>query len=223
MRKRPIIFCDFDGTFVEKDIGYNLFRHFSGGKNLKLVEDWKKGLISSRDCILREAAMFNASLDEVHAFLADFKLSSGAREFYETVSEQNIPFYIVSDGMDIYIEYVLDNHSLKNMKYFCNKGAIRDRRLSLEFPFDNSGCERCGCCKGARISDLVGTSRPDWEVIFIGDGLSDICAVPHADILFARGDLLKYCQSQNVTAIEYGDFFDILDCLKKSGRVSGSG
>ncbi len=215
--KKPIIFSDFDGTFTEKDIGYRMFTHFSDRQNLKLVEDWKRGLISSRDCLLKEAAMLNNTLEEIYTFLDDFKLAHGAKDFYRIVTNQAIPFYIVSDGIDIYINYILNKFGLGEIKYFCNRGTVRNNCLKLEFIYDNYDCRRCGCCKGARIIDRVGNGNKEWNVIFIGDGLSDICALPRSDMVFARGDLLDYCRRKDINAIEYGSFFDIIDCLRKFG------
>ncbi len=215
--KKPIIFCDFDGTFTEKDIGYRMFSSFSDRQNKNLVEDWKRGSISSRDCLLKEAAMLNSSLDEIYAFLDDFKLAPGATDFYALVRNYDIPFSIVSDGIDIYIDYILNKYGLGEIKYYCNRGTIRDNRLHLEFVYDNYDCLRCGCCKGARIIDQVGSEKKNWKVIFIGDGLSDLCAVPHADIVYARGDLLNYCREKDINAVEYGNFFDIINSLRESG------
>lgn len=213
--KKPIIFSDFDGTFTEKDVGYRMFSHFSNQQNRNLVEDWKNRLISSRDCLLKEAAMLNCSLDEIYAFLDSFKLAPGAKEFYKKVKNQELPFYIVSDGIDIYIDYILNKFGLGEIKYSGNRGTVRDNRLRLEFIYDNYDCRRCGCCKGARIIDRVGKENKNWNVIFIGDGLSDICALPQSDIVFARGDLLNYCREKEINAIEYEDFFNIIDCLRK--------
>ncbi len=218
---KPIIFSDFDGTFAEKDIGYRLFSHFSRGENQKFVDSWKKGQLSSRDCLLLEASMIRVSLDDIRSFLNSFRLAPGAAEFYTAIKGGNIPFFIVSDGVDIYIEYILRKYDLGEIDYFSNRGIVRNGRMQVEFPCDNRGCVRCGCCKGARIIDFADENRAGWTVIFIGDGLSDICAVPNADIIFARGDLLQFCRSKNLAAIEYEDFYDILKRLKKAGLISG--
>ncbi len=215
--KKPIIFSDFDGTFTEKDVGYRMFSYFSNRRNQKLVEDWKKGLISSRNCLLKEAAMLDNSLEDIYTFLDDFKLAPGVADFCKIVKNQDIPFYIVSDGIDIYIDYILNKFGLGEIKYFCNRGAVLNNRLQLEFVYDNYDCQRCGCCKGARIIDRVGKENKDWNVIFIGDGLSDICALPQADVVFARGDLLDYCREKDINAIEFGNFFDIIVCLREFG------
>jgi 2-hydroxy-3-keto-5-methylthiopentenyl-1-phosphate phosphatase len=215
--KKPIIFCDFDGSFTDKDIGYRLFTHFSGGRNKKVVQDWQQGLVSSRETLIRETALLECSLEDIHSYLDDFQLRPGAKDFYKIVKSQDIPFYIISEGLDTYIGYVLNKHGLGDLKYFCNRGILTDNRLRPEFLYDNYGCQRCGCCKGARIIDRVGRDNKEWFVIFIGDGLSDICALPHANLIFARGDLLKYCHEKKINTVEYENFFDIIDYLRKFG------
>ncbi len=218
---RNIIFTDFDGTFSEKDIGHKLYTHFSNGANLPFVEKWTNGIISTRDCMLGEASLLKITKEELYRFLDQFKLRAGAAELYRYAKLSGIPFYIVSDGSDIYIEYILKKYNLEEIRYFANRAKIADNRYILDFPYDNGDCTRCGCCKGVRIREIVGDKKNIWRIIFIGDGLSDICALPHADIIFARGDLLKYCLSNNIKACEYGDFFDILNWLKNHEKSSG--
>jgi len=217
--RKLIIFSDFDGSFAERDIGHRIFRHFSDGRILPLVERWKKGEITSRECLTQEAAMIHPSQEELYEFLDDFRLSEGAVQLYHITKSLGIPFFIVSDGNDIYIDYILKKYNIDEIKYFSNKGRIESNNLYIDFVHDNNGCERCGCCKGARINDMIGNDRSAWEVIFIGDGLSDICAVPHADRIFARGDLLRYCHDRRIDAAEYNSFYDIINGLKASGHI----
>ena len=219
--QRPIIFCDFDGTFAEKDIGYRIFRHFSGGANDSLVTSWKKGQITSRECLIKEAQLIKITTDELFEFVDQFQLRAGAEEFYRATIKNNIPFYILSDGINLYIDQILEKYQLAEIKYFSNRASIKNDRMTIEFPHDNYNCPRCGCCKGARIKDIVGDDRSDRQIIYIGDGLSDICAVDFADLIFARGDFLKYCHQIGKVAVEYTDFFDILEYLGNTGIISG--
>ncbi len=212
--KNTVIFSDFDGTFSEKDIGHRLYKHFSGGKNLEIVNKWKKGEISSRACLLSEAELISLTLEELYRYLDQFPLRKGAERFYQEVKNAQIPFYIVSDGCDLYIDYVLRRFGLSEIKYLTNRGRIENGRLILEFPYDNDGCERCGTCKGVRMREILKSFPVRPRAVFIGDGLSDICALPEADLIFARGDLLRFCRQHNYEAIEYRDFFDILKYLE---------
>lgn len=217
-----IVFSDFDGSFAEKDIGHRIFTHFTGGKNLALVDQWKAMEISSRQCIGGEAAMIESITHQrLYEFLQQFKLRRGAKEFYQKLKDLNIPFYIVSDGSTLYIDYLLKVNDLSEIKYFSNRSKIEDDKFIVEFHHDNYGCKRCGCCKGARIKDVSNGNQDKKKVIFIGDGLSDICAIPYADLIFARGDLLEYCKKENIKAVEYQDFFDILEYLEKSKWILG--
>lgn len=215
--KNKIIFSDFDGTFCEKDVGHRLYTHFSNGENLKYVEMWKEGLISTRESMTREASLLNVGENEIYQFLDQFKLRDGASELYAFAKSSKIPFYIVSDGSNIYVKYILKKYKLEEIKYFTNSVTIENNHYIIEFPYNNGDCTRCGCCKGARINEIVGGDKDRWETIFIGDGLSDICALEYVDKIFARGDLLKYCRSNNIKTCAYKDFFDILNWLKKSG------
>jgi 2-hydroxy-3-keto-5-methylthiopentenyl-1-phosphate phosphatase len=221
MNKLDLLICsDFDGTFTAKDIGNRIFTHFSDGRNLELVQNWKKRLISSRECLRGEAALINTTPEQLFSFLETFSLASGALEFHAAISRLNIPFFILSDGLDIYIENILKRYGLDEIRYFSNRGIIKNGQLIIDFPFDNDGCPRCGCCKGARIREIR-REFPGRKVVFIGDGLSDICALPESDIVFARGDLLNYCRLNNSTAIEYENFYDILKWLNNSGYMAG--
>jgi 2,3-diketo-5-methylthio-1-phosphopentane phosphatase len=217
--KKPIVFCDFDGTFAEKDIGHRVFRHFSGGRNMELVRKWKAGEISSRQCLSEEAAMIKVTSDEFYEYIEQFNLRKGAVELYVKLKACDIPFYIVSDGADIYIKYLLEKNGLSEITVFSNRATISGNEYRMEFPYDNDGCSRCGSCKGARIKEVVSGNRDEYDIVFIGDGLSDICAVPEADRVFARGDLLEFCNQNGINAIEYEDFFDILNMLEKSGFI----
>lgn len=218
-KKRTIIFSDFDGTFCAKDVGHRLYTHFSGGRNLPLVDEWRKGIITTRECMLKEASLIRINWQQLNQFLDQFELRDGARELYFLAKKSDIPFYIVSDGSDIYIRHILKRNNLEEIPFFSSRATIVGDKFILEFPQNNNGCPRCGSCKGARISEIIGKERDEWEVIFIGDGLSDICALPHADYIYARGHLLDFCRSNNIRAFEYGDFFDILKWLKNSGRI----
>jgi len=216
-----LVFCDFDGTFAAKDIGHQIFKHFSGNRNESIVALWKEMKISSRECLTREAELVRMSRGDLESFLDQFELRRGAVEFYELLKRKDIPFYIVSDGTNLYIRYLLEKFGLEEIDFFSNSGSISDGRLTIDFPYNNYGCLRCGNCKGARIKDILEEVKEPKDIIFIGDGLSDICALPYANLIFARGDLLKYCHDNSVSAIEYQDFFDIINYMEKSGKITG--
>jgi 2-hydroxy-3-keto-5-methylthiopentenyl-1-phosphate phosphatase len=213
------IFCDFDGTVARRDVGYHLFHHFSGGKNVELVRDWKAGLISSREILIREAALISASPVEIYQFLDSFDLSPGFEEFVRLCHCNGSPPVLLSEGMDFYIRYLLSHHGLEGLEVVSNQGELADGTIKIRFPYENRKCRRCGSCKGERIVEYRARHGDRPHTVFIGDGLSDVCAIEHADILFAKKDLERYCQEHGIAYNSFSDFFDVAERMTELGLL----
>ena len=216
-----VVFCDFDGTVTSRDVGYHLFHHFSNGRNEPLVRKWKAGTLSSRDCLQQEAALIRTTAGEVFAYLDTFELTRGFPEFEERCRLSGVPLIIASDGLDLYIEHILKRYGLSRIPVLCNIGRVRDGAVEIEFPYPLGACGRCGNCKGERIAEYRGSRAEDVEVVFIGDGLSDTCAIDQADLLFAKKDLARYCEANNIAYTTFDTFCDITRVLTEQGRLIG--
>lgn len=208
-----LIFCDFDGTVSRRDVGYNLFRHFSNGKNEELLPDWKSGKMTTRDCLRFEAAMVNASPEEIYSFIEQFELNDGFVEFVELLNDLGQPLVILSDGLDFYIKHILKKNNLSDLPVLSNIGRLEDNTIKVEFPHKNHNCERCGSCKAERIAEFRATFKGPTRAIFVGDGYSDACATREADLVLAKKDLEEYCRASNIEYSSYDDFYDVVRIL----------
>ena len=116
---------------------------------------------------------------------------------------------ILSDGLDFYIKRILANNNLNHIPVYSNKVIFRNPdKISPEFPFYEKGCLKCGNCKGYFVAEEKKKGR---KVIFIGNGYSDRCAIPQADIVFAKTDLKYYCDMNGYPNYDYNDFYDIIN------------
>lgn len=211
------VFCDFDGTIACRDVGYHIFHHFSGGRNDELLPDWKKGRLSSRDCLLKEAAMSPLTESELFEFLDQFELDAGFATFAGKCEATGIDLFILSDGLDLYIDYLLKREDLAHIPVKANHGRVEDGYLKIEFPYDCEGCNKCGNCKRERIQEYRDAHESDLEIVFVGDGFSDACAITEADKLFAKKDLERHCRMNNIKFKSYDDFFDVARQMDKLG------
>jgi len=218
---KTAVFCDFDGTISRRDIGYSLFHHFSGGRNDALIPDWKSGKLSTRDCLQQEAAMVKASPYEILNFLDQFELNQGFVEFVDLCHQNHVSLTIISDGLEFYINHVLHRYGINNLSLIANKGILKDNGIAIEFPYINRECTRCGSCKGERIQEYLQKQTEEMQIVFIGDGYSDICALPKADLIFAKKDLALYCQKKQVACTTFDTFFDIIRDLTKRKWLTG--
>ena len=215
---KTAIFCDFDGTISRRDIGYNLFHHFSQGRNDELVPLWKNGELSTRECLLQEAAMVDASPEWIFKFLDQFELNQGFDSFVQLCRSNSVDLTILSDGLDFYIEYVLSRHRLSDLPVIANSGRLGNNRLIVTFPHNNQSCDRCGSCKGERIREYR-ARHGEVTAVFVGDGYSDLCGALEADLVLAKKDLEQYCVMHNIDHVTFDTFHDVSRLLTERGLL----
>ncbi len=209
---RLILFSDFDGTISTKDVGNRLFHHFSDGKSDEPVARWLAGEIGSRQCLLEEAAaMRQVTEKELLAFIDSFKIDPSFSRFVDFSRDNDLPLYILSDGLDIYINRLLKNNGFDGLPFFANRAKLNGGRLSFTWPYYDESCGHCANCKGYHIRRL---REPRYKAVYIGDGKSDLCALPEADLIFAKGFLAEYCRQSGIGCYLFDDFAGITETLK---------
>jgi len=208
MQKKVAILCDFDGTVAEDDVGNLLFKTFSNdGGWAGVVEQWERGEISSRECLEREAAMSRANKEQLNRFVIERRLDPYFKDFHDFAKKRGMEVVIMSDGLDYYIESMLMRNGLGEIDVFANRLRIEGSRLCIDFPhYDLLGCEDCACCK---THHLFRYREEGYYIVYVGDGLSDCCPCTAADMVFAKGSLLEFCQDAGIDHIEFRNFRDV--------------
>jgi 2-hydroxy-3-keto-5-methylthiopentenyl-1-phosphate phosphatase len=212
------IFVDFDGTITTEDIGDAFFLHFGGEVCRDHVKEYREGRISASECFRREAATIESfTLDEAREFLRQKPLTEGFVEFVRFCREKEIEFHVVSDGLDFYINCLFEQNGLDGISFFSNRLELHDLgdgryRPTVMYPNAAAECDRCACCKRNILLRLAG----DDDIIgYVGEGYSDRCAAQYADIVFAKDDLQRFCQQENISHYLYRDFFDVQSRLEQ--------
>ena len=206
--RKIAIFCDFDGTVAQEDVGNLLFSTFSSdGESQRIVKKWERGEISSRECLEREAELVNVGRRDLDKFIIRQKLDPFFKDFYDFVKKRNIEVVVVSDGLDYYVETLLVRNGLGEIDFYANHLIIDDSRLKVEFPhYDLLQCVDCGCCK---THHLYRYRDDGYFIIYVGDGLSDRCPSEAADMVFAKDELRDFCRQKEIEHIEFRNFRDV--------------
>jgi 2,3-diketo-5-methylthio-1-phosphopentane phosphatase len=206
-----ILFSDFDGTISTRDVGNRLFHHFSLGKSEEPVARWRADRIDSRQCLQEEADLIDdLTENDLYDFVDGFKIDSGFPDFVNLCREHQLPFYILSDGLDIYINRLLQKYNLAGLPVLANQAWLENKRLQISWPYHRHSCGSCGNCKGYHIRRLKQNGQ---RALYIGDGKSDLCAVPEADTIFARDFLAEYCRREGIEFLPFDDFSAITKTL----------
>lgn len=208
MQKKVAILCDFDGTVAEDDVGNLLFDKFStDGGARQFVEKWERGEISSRECLEREAEMARANKDQLNSFVLERRLDPYFKDFHDFAKKRGMEVVIISDGLDYYIESMLLRNGLGEIDIHANRLRLEEDNLRIDFPHYNLlGCEDCACCK---THHLFRYRENGYFIVYVGDGLSDCCPCTSADMVFAKGSLLDFCQKAGIDHIEFRNFRDV--------------
>jgi len=204
------IFLDFDGTITKNDVGEEIFRKFLDESIVKkIVDDLIADKISSRQCweILCESASILNKTD-FDDFILTQEIDPTLHRFVKYGEAKSFQLFVLSDGFDYYIDKILKRENLNQLKVFSNKLILTDDgKLIPSFPYYNADCRSSSNCKRNHILE---NSGEDDYTVFIGDGNSDNDAIQYVDFIFAKDDLLKFCEVQRITYFSFKDFNDVI-------------
>ncbi|MEO6462017.1 MAG: HAD-IB family phosphatase, partial [Candidatus Eisenbacteria bacterium] len=192
------------------DVGNLFFGTFTADRPAwdAIIDDWVEGRAGGREVLARECALMNYDEARVAEFLAGRRLDPAFAPFVAAARAAGAEVSIASDGLLTYIRPLLEAHGLGDLPVRSNEPArLTGGRIVPRFGSpDGEGCGRCGTCKGAVLEALApGFAR----TVFVGDGLSDRCAAPRADVVYAKDDLLAFCRAQGIAARPFATFTDV--------------
>lgn len=205
------VFTDFDGTIAVNDIGDAMFERYGDHAVCsRSFTEYRSGAINARECWSRGfASMLPVTKQQFTEFALQQPIDRFFPAFASYCAEKAIPLTVLSDGFDSYIAPVLEREVLGHLPRFSNRMQFHpDGSVTPEFPFTNGDCPRCANCKR---NHLLTRSSDRQVIVYIGDGVSDRCPVQFADVVFAKGPLVGYCESENITFHRFNDFSDVLE------------
>ncbi|HEY43185.1 MAG TPA: HAD-IB family phosphatase [Anaerolineae bacterium] len=201
-----VVLCDFDGTLTPFIVIDHLYKTFAQC-GLEFAERWERGEISTMEEMESTFATVTASREEMESELAKLELVPGASNFISFCQERGYSFAIVSDGLQWYIEYILQQHGITDIKIIASQIYFKTNGFHFSYPWYNPEVPLRSTSKPTIIRHY---QERGSRVAFIGDGTSDFEVVGVADSIYARRKLAEYCQSKGVPAIAFTDFFDLI-------------
>src|ERR1017187_741565 len=107
----PIVFLDFDGTITRRDATDAILEAYADPQWLRIEDEWKNGRINSRDCLIAQMALVQATPGQIDALLDGIDVESGFVTLLETCAAHGVPVHILSDGFDYCIPRILSRPS----------------------------------------------------------------------------------------------------------------
>lgn len=202
----PIVVCDFDGTITDKDSLACIFDKYMGHEERLRTESMvSAGTLQSYEQI--QYGLNRVPISVPLSELLSCKMDPWFPRFYAELKERGVPLYIVSAGLKEFIEHYLrgGGMSMDDKTIYANNVCIKNGAYVV-VPYNGVGIDKAVIVE--ELKERHGTS----DVIFIGDGKSDVCVCDHVSVVFAkRGlELHQHCEQHGYCHEVYDIFQSIL-------------
>jgi 2-hydroxy-3-keto-5-methylthiopentenyl-1-phosphate phosphatase len=208
--KKPVIFCDFDGTITNNDNIIAIMKKFDPPGWQPIKDDILDQKISIREGVSKMFGLLPVSSkkDIIDYVLEQAVIRDGFEEFVSYTRKHDIPLYIVSGGIDFFVHPLLEPFG-PFAGVYCNEADFSGDTIRIHFPHgcdDQCASQGCGCCKPSIIRELLdeGTSS-----IVIGDSITDLEASKQADLVIARDFLIQKCEELGIPYEPFENFQDV--------------
>tara|TARA_R110002020_G_C16321741_1_gene774920 strand:+ start:16311 stop:16985 length:675 start_codon:yes stop_codon:yes gene_type:complete len=203
------VFIDFDGTVATCDVTDHVLKSFADPEWLDVEAEWLLGHLSAADCMKDQIAMIRTDMTALDALLDTVEIDPGFGSFVDWCKSNHLAITIVSDGVDYFIRRVLAHHGFGDLPVVSNHLVQSGRSFLLETPWKDADCNASnGVCKCNQVWS------PGQQSIYVGDGRSDECVAPLAEILFAKDRLADFCSARSIPFRHFKTFHDVTQQLK---------
>jgi 2-hydroxy-3-keto-5-methylthiopentenyl-1-phosphate phosphatase len=207
-----LIQCDFDGTITEEDVSFMLLDTFAQGDWRKLFQEYRENKMTVGDFNTQAFSLVKVGREELLEVARDgVRLREGFHNLVDYCRRRGFRFLIVSNGLDFYIESILQDIGLADIEVYSAQTRFRPGGLDVQYIGPD----------GKPInSDFKATYtrlflKQGYQVVCVGNGPSDIFPAALSQHVFARDGLLEACQEKKLKCHPFGDLNDIVKGLEK--------
>jgi 2-hydroxy-3-keto-5-methylthiopentenyl-1-phosphate phosphatase len=211
---KTAIQIDFDGTITEEDVSFLLLDKFANGNWRQYLEEYAANKITVGAFSKKVFSMITA--DE--KTLTDFVLNSpkaktrrGLWELLDYCKRKGIKVFVVSNGLRFYIEAILKKKGINDVEIHAAENVFSPSGMQVRY-LGPDGKELDDGFKEA-YTDML--NKEGYQVVYIGDGSSDISSAHKARYVFATAALLKRCREEGLDYHHFEDFHDVLPALRR--------
>lgn len=208
---KTLVQCDFDGTITQEDVSFLLLDAFANGNWRQLLTQYKEGKISVNRFNTKAFAMVNADRQTLLEFMGSrAKMRAGFDELLDYCHRKGFQFVIVSNGLDFYIEAILEDIGVDNIEVFSAQTQFGPNGIETKY----IGPEGSQLEDGFKEAYTRLFLREGYRLVYVGNGISDISPARLAHHIFATGDLLTYCKEMNLNCRSFVDLNDVIRGLE---------
>jgi 2-hydroxy-3-keto-5-methylthiopentenyl-1-phosphate phosphatase len=194
LKLKPILFFDFDNTLTDGDVLDRVIEQFSPNEKWRDWENaWEDGHLSARDCLRYQVENLRVSRETLLEYLLQVRVDPVFSEILGWALPRRIEVNIVSDSFQPLIVHMLRNNGIEGVPVFANGLEFAGTRLIPTFPYFDPAFGRSANAKARHLAPYR-----DHNIVFAGDGRSDLDAALASDVVFAKSTLARELDALNV-------------------------
>lgn len=204
---------DFDGTLTGKDFYKILSETYLKEDFLPLFKAWKNGEMKDREYLSYVFNNIKRSEKEINEDILKIPFDPFAKAFIEMVKAAGGDFIVISAGTSYYIDKIFEKHNIEGVDVYSNKGIFKDN--GIYFDLDKNSefySDRYGIDKLIVVEKLKSNYK---KIFYAGDSGPDLKPALVCDRVFAKGELVDLLKEEKKEFIEFENFSEVWDKLKK--------
>ena len=208
---KTLVQCDFDGTITEEDVSFLLLDSFADGDWRQLFRIYQQGGMSVGRFNQEAFAMVRASRESLlKVARADARIRAGFGEFVDFCNQKDFRLVVVSNGLDFYIKELLNLIGMGGIEVLAARTHFHPEGLDVRYigPFGNPVDDEF---KKAYTESFL---KEGYQVVYIGNGISDVSPARECHYVFATGDMLARFRELNLDCVPFTTFRTVTKSLQ---------
>ena len=214
-RRIPAVLTDFDDTAAAQNVAELLLHEFGHPTWTDVRKRFRAGELSLKDYQEMTFLRMQADKDAMQSYV---RAHANFRPHFAELSAfcrgNSIPMCIISQGLDFYIQALLDESGQPEMPVYAvvtefdGQGRVCGYRYDFTYP----DAPHLGNSKALIVRRF---REQGHHVFFMGDGRSDFEAGEVADTVFAHRQMAAMCDEAGIEFAPFTDFGPVLEVLRQ--------
>jgi 2-hydroxy-3-keto-5-methylthiopentenyl-1-phosphate phosphatase len=207
---KTLVQCDFDGTITIEDASFTILDAYVPDKWRSLFERYQQGKMTVGAFNSTVFSMVKADKQPLLKMIREkVSVRKGFKEFVEYCQGKNYRFVIVSNGLDFYIEDVLERYEVKDVEVHASNTVFTEDGLLVR----HRGPDGQYLDEDVKAAFTDNYLNLGYKVIYLGDGRSDVLPAGKSHHIFATGSMIKYCDSEKLSCTPFTDFHRVIQVM----------
>ncbi|MBN2239192.1 MAG: HAD-IB family phosphatase [Dehalococcoidales bacterium] len=206
-KKNILVQCDFDGTITIEDASFAILDAYLPGKWEALFKEHQEGKMSVGEFNTRVFSMVKADKETLLKLIDErVRIRDSFQEFVRYCRDYGYRIVIVSNGLDFYIKHILNKTRSGDLEFHASITTFDPGGLTVR----HRGPDGNYLDEDVKVAYTDSFLSQGYDVIYLGDGSSDIMPAKKCSRVFATGNLVSYCERENLECIPFKSFQEVI-------------